>query len=154
MAMKKGSRTGSYLRYSLSKNLSCYTFLDQNLKRYWDQFIYLMRPSELSYCKESLQPENANMMIIGGYVNRKQLPYIMKAYEELHRPKIVMVLGVSAMNGGILKSYNSIENLRDYIPIDYYVQGDPPHSDLIRVAMELLVNKIRSGEIVDDERIS
>ena len=151
--MKKKKGDASFSLFILSKNLSCYTFLDRNLKSCWDQFIYLHRPSEVSYIKNVLTPAEANVMIIGGHVTPKQLSYITNAYNQLQRPKLVVVLGVSAMSGGIFQNYNSIENLRDHIPVDYLVPGDHPDSDLIRVAMELLVSKVRNGEIISDERL-
>ncbi|MFA5953968.1 MAG: formate hydrogenlyase [Patescibacteria group bacterium] len=72
-------------------------------------------------------PKHADMLLITGPVSRNMAVAVRRAYEATPDPKIVVAVGDDAISGGIFKgSYAVLDGVKEVIPVDYAIPGDPP----------------------------
>ncbi len=91
-------------------------------------------------------PRHADVLIVGGYVTRKTLKNILLVYKQMPEPKYVVSLGNCPMSGGTYwDSYNTIDNIEDYLPVDLYVAGCPPRPEPIGLAVVKAMEAIKAG---------
>lgn len=92
-------------------------------------------------------PRQASMIIIGGYASIKTIKRIIRSYEQMQGPKYVVALGSCTINGGMYyDSYNTINRIDYYIPVDVYIAGCMPRPEALIAGFERLKEKIRAGE--------
>ncbi len=91
-------------------------------------------------------PRQSNLFIISGYASVKTLKRIVRSYEQMQNPKFVMGLGSCTVNGGMYwDSYNTINRLDHYIPVDTYVAGCMPRPEALIAGFEDLKKRIKEG---------
>ena len=67
------------------------------------------------------------MLIVTGPVARNMAEAVKRAYDATPDPKIVVALGDDAIDGGIYRgSYAVLDAVKNVIPVDYEIPGDPP----------------------------
>lgn len=72
---------------------------------------------------------------------------MIRTYEQMPKPRWVIGFGACTINGGIYyKSYNVINKLDRYIPVDIFISGCMPRPEAILAALEELRNMIQRGE--------
>ncbi len=92
-------------------------------------------------------PRQASVFIIGGYASIKTIKRIVRSYEQMQGPKYVIALGSCTINGGMyFDSYNTINRLDYYIPVDVYIAGCMPRPEALIAGFNRLKEKIRAGE--------
>jgi NADH-quinone oxidoreductase subunit B len=92
-------------------------------------------------------PRQSGVFIIGGYASVKTMKRIIRSYEQMQNPKFVMGLGSCTVNGGMYwDSYNTINRLDHYIPVDVYVAGCMPRPESLLAGFMKLKELIRAGE--------
>ncbi len=92
-------------------------------------------------------PRQANVFIIGGYASLKTIKRIVRSYEQMQGPKYVIALGSCTINGGMYyDSYNTINRIDHYIPVDTYVTGCMPRPEALIAGFNRLKEKIQAGE--------
>lgn len=92
-------------------------------------------------------PRQADVLIISGYLAVKTLKRVIRVYEQMQDPKYVVALGSCTINGGMyFDSYNTVNLLDRYLPVDVYVNGCMPRPEAIIDGFRLLMEKIRRGE--------
>lgn len=92
-------------------------------------------------------PRQACVIVVAGYSSVKTLKRIIRSYEQMQGPKFVIALGICSINGGMyFDSYNTINRIDDYIPIDLYVTGCMPRPEALLAGFIQLKNKIKAGE--------
>ena len=84
-------------------------------------------------------PRQSCVFFISGYSSIKTMKRIIRSYEQMQGPKFVVSLGICPINGGMYwDSYNTINKLDMYIPVDLYVTGCMPRPEtLLASLMEL-----------------
>ena len=91
-------------------------------------------------------PRQSNLFIISGYLSVKTLKRVIRSYEQMQNPKYVMALGSCTINGGMYwDSYNTINRLDHYLPVDVYVAGCMPRPEALLAGFEALKKLIREG---------
>ena len=89
-------------------------------------------------------PKHADCLIVGGYQTFKSIKRVIKIYNQMPDPKVVMALGSCPITGGMYwDSYNTIKRLSDYIPVHMYVPGCPPRPEAVFQAVGLLIEHVR-----------
>ncbi|MDR1088757.1 MAG: NADH-quinone oxidoreductase subunit NuoB [Coriobacteriales bacterium] len=69
-------------------------------------------------------PKHADLFLITGSVNERQVPIIRQLYEQMLEPKIVIACGICACTGGVFKEcYNTLGGVDVAIPVDVYAPG-------------------------------
>ncbi len=92
-------------------------------------------------------PRQSNVLIISGYLSVKSLKRVIRAYEQMPSPKWVVGLGSCTINGGMYwDSYNTINRLDLYVPVDLYIAGCMPRPEALLEGFGVLMEKIKAGE--------
>jgi len=100
------------------------------------RFGVMMRPT----------PRQSSVLVISGYLSVKTLKRVIRSYEQMMNPKFVMALGSCTINGGMYwDSYNTINRVDQYLPIDVYVAGCMPRPEALLEGFNHLKKKIREG---------
>jgi Ni,Fe-hydrogenase III small subunit len=94
------------------------------------------------------EPERANVLVLTGGMNIKGRDELLKAYEKINPPKIVVAVGNCALTKEIFdKSYMLIGPPDQMIPVNYYIPGCPPRPQaIIKAIAEILGAKIEEKE--------
>ena len=91
-------------------------------------------------------PRQANVFIISGYLSVKTLKRVIRSYEQMQNPKFVIALGSCAINGGMYwDSYNTINRLDKYLPVDVYIAGCMPRPEAVLAGFVALKKRIKEG---------
>lgn len=77
--------------------------------------------------KFTASPRHADALFVSGPVSRNMAEALRRTYEATPDPKIVVAVGDGAIDGGIFKgSYAIAGGVKDVIPVDFEIPGDPP----------------------------
>ncbi len=91
-------------------------------------------------------PRQSSVIIISGYLSVKTLKRAIRSYEQMQNPKFVVALGSCTINGGMYwDSYNTINRLDHYMPVDVYVAGCMPRPEALLAGFESLKKRIKEG---------
>ncbi|MCD6333204.1 MAG: NADH-quinone oxidoreductase subunit NuoB [Bacteroidales bacterium] len=92
-------------------------------------------------------PRQSNVIIISGYLSVKTLKRAIRSYEQMQNPKYVMALGSCTINGGMYyDSYNTINRLDHYMPVDVYITGCMPRPEALLAGFEEMKRLIKAGK--------
>ncbi len=92
-------------------------------------------------------PRQSGLFVIGGYASVKTMKRIVRSYEQMQGPKFVMGLGSCTINGGMYwDSYNTVNRLDHYIPVDVYITGCMPRPESLLAGINYLKSRIREGK--------
>ncbi|MCD6436286.1 MAG: NADH-quinone oxidoreductase subunit NuoB [Clostridiales bacterium] len=92
-------------------------------------------------------PRQADILLLTGYASTNTMKRIIRTYEQMPEPKWVLAFGSCTVNGGMYwDSYNTVNNVGDYIPIDITIAGCMPRPEAILDAMLRLMNMIQDGD--------
>ena len=92
-------------------------------------------------------PRQAGVFVIGGYMSVKTLKRVIRSYEQMQGPKFVIGLGSCTINGGMYgDSYNTINRLDHYLPVDIYIAGCMPRPEALIAGFNKLKERIKSGQ--------
>ena len=92
-------------------------------------------------------PRQSNLLIVSGYLSVKTLKRVIRSYEQMQNPKYVLALGSCTINGGMYwDSYNTINRLDHYLPVDAYIAGCMPRPEALISGFEQLKKLIREGK--------
>lgn len=93
-------------------------------------------------------PRQACVFIISGYLTVKTLKRVIRVYEQMQNPKFVIALGSCTINGGMYyDSFNTINRLDKFIPVDVYIAGCMPRPESILAGFVELKKRIRAGNV-------
>ena len=91
-------------------------------------------------------PEQADVLIICGHVNRAMLTLVLEFYQRMPEGKRVMLVGLSALerkwHGNL---YGGGIQLSDHVPVDVEVIGSPPNRENILKGLQELAELYRQG---------
>lgn len=69
-------------------------------------------------------PKHADIFLVTGSVNEKNISVIRQIYDEMLEPKVVVAVGICACTGGVFREcYNVMGGADKVIPVDVYVPG-------------------------------
>jgi Ni,Fe-hydrogenase III small subunit len=91
-------------------------------------------------------PRHADMLIVAGVVSRNMRQAVVRSYEATPAPKIVVVVGDEAINGGIFKDSYAVEGeVNKVIPVDYGIPGNPPSPLTILRALLFILSDLEKS---------
>lgn len=95
-------------------------------------------------------PRHADALIVTGPVTRKMAHRVLRVYDQMPEPKVVIAVGACAVSGGVFYESYTLEGPLDRVlPVDVYVPGCPPRPEAIihGVALALAkLEKLAAGE--------
>lgn len=90
-------------------------------------------------------PRHADGLVVTGPVTENMKLALMKTYEAVSDPKLVIVVGACAISGGGFEgSPVCNDGVDELLPVDLYIPGCPPHPLTILNGFLRLVGKIRA----------
>ncbi len=97
-------------------------------------------------------PRQADALVVTGPVTRQFKDVLLRVYEMLPEPRIVIAVGACACSGGIWHDSYAVEGGIDrIIPVDVYVPGCPPHPAAIihglLVALGIMGQKLKKTSL-------
>lgn len=93
-------------------------------------------------------PKQADIMVVTGSVNHKNIDVLKNIYGQMPDPKVVVAVGACACSGGIFHDcYNVIGGADEVIPVDVYVPGCCPKPETI------IDGLIQASEILEEKRL-
>ena len=94
-------------------------------------------------------PRQSDLMIVAGTVNAKMALVVKKLYEQMADPKYVLAMGVCVVGGGPYYKwgYSVVKGVDKVVPVDIYVPGCPPRPENMIQALQMLQDKISTGDI-------
>ena len=88
-------------------------------------------------------PRHADALFVTGPVSRNMVEALRRTYEATPEPKMVVAVGDGAIDGGIFKgSYAIVGGVKDVIPVDIEIPGDPPSPKQVIAAMLNIAEKL------------
>ena len=75
---------------------------------------------------------HADCLLVTGAMNRKVIPRVLRLWEQVPKPCLVVAIGSCALGQGIFRgSYSVAEPVDRYLPVTAYVPGCPPKPEAI-----------------------
>ncbi len=96
-------------------------------------------------------PRHADLLIVAGRVQRRELYILKRIYDQMSEPKWVISMGACASSGGIFDTYSMIQGVDRFIPVDVYIPGCPPRPEDVIKSLMMLQEKIKKVESVKKE---
>ena len=91
-------------------------------------------------------PKHADIFLVTGSVNQRNISVIQEIYNQMVEPKVVVACGVCACTGGIFHDcYNVIGGIGQAIPVDVYAPG-------CAVRPEAIIDAVVQGVAVLEEK--
>ncbi len=88
-------------------------------------------------------PRHADGLLVTGPVTQNMKLALVKSYDALPSPKVVIATGACAISGGIFRDNAEVNNgIGDIIPVDLYIPGCPPNPWTILDGMLRLMGRI------------
>ena len=73
-------------------------------------------------------PRHADGLLVTGPVSRNMRDALVKTYEAVAEPRIVIAIGACAASGGIFRNSPAVEGgVGAVLPVDLFIPGCPPH---------------------------
>ncbi|MBT3235424.1 MAG: hypothetical protein HN353_05705 [Bdellovibrionales bacterium] len=91
-------------------------------------------------------PEDADLLVISGLVTDEMVAEIKNCYQRMHSHKWVMLLGTTAISGGVFHGDGVVENWDDIFSVDILLPGCPPAPELIIQSLLQLQHSICVGQ--------
>jgi len=77
-------------------------------------------------------PRHADVVLVTGPVTRQMIPRVIRVYEQIPNPKVIVAVGSCAISGGVFIGGPVTEGpIDEVIPVDVYVAGCPPRPEAI-----------------------
>jgi len=89
-------------------------------------------------------PRHADGIIVTGPVPRNMREPLLKTYEAVPQPKLVIAVGSCAISGGIFADSREVSRgLGTLVPVDLFIPGCPPHPLTILDGLLRLLGRIK-----------
>ena len=91
-------------------------------------------------------PRHADGLLVTGPVPENMRIALLKTYEAVPAPKLVIASGACAISGGPYKDHEEVNNgVGSLLPVDLHIPGCPPHPLTILDGLLRLVGRISSS---------
>jgi Ni,Fe-hydrogenase III small subunit/formate hydrogenlyase subunit 6/NADH:ubiquinone oxidoreductase subunit I len=88
-------------------------------------------------------PRHADMLLVTGPVTRNMELALLKTYQAMPEPKLVVAVGACGISGGIFgANYASLGGVDKVLPVDVYIPGCPPRPQALLHGILLAVGRL------------
>lgn len=92
-------------------------------------------------------PRHADVILVTGPVTKKMKDRLLRVYQQVPEPKVVICVGTCGESGGVFyDSYSLAGPVDDVIPVDVYVPGCPPRPEAILHGVVTAIAKLERAE--------
>lgn len=96
-------------------------------------------------------PKHADILLVTGPANRRNVRILRNLYEQTPEPKVVMAVGTCACTGGIFHNCpNVLGGVDKAVPVDVYVPGCAARPEAIIDGVILALQKLAEKRGTDD----
>ncbi len=89
-------------------------------------------------------PRHADMLLVTGPVTRNMELALLKTYQAMADPKVVIAVGACGISGGIFGvNYASLGGVNKILPVDVYIPGCPPRPQALLHGILLAVGRLK-----------
>ena len=91
-------------------------------------------------------PRHADGLVVTGPVTENMRTALLKTYEAVPPPTLVIAVGACAISGGPFRDSPQVHNgVEKLLPVDLYIPGCPPHPLTILDGLLRLLGRLESG---------
>ncbi|MEG8990252.1 NADH-quinone oxidoreductase subunit NuoB [Ignavibacteria bacterium 4148-Me] len=94
-------------------------------------------------------PRQCDLMIVAGTVTYKMAQVVRRIYDQMPEPKWVIAMGACTSSGGMYRSYNVVQGIDQFLPVDVYTAGCPPRPENLINAVMTIQQKIAKTKARD-----
>jgi len=94
-------------------------------------------------------PRQCDLMIVAGTVTYKMAHVVKKIFDQMPEPKWVIAMGACTSTGGMYRSYNVVQGIDQFLPVDVYAAGCPPRPENLLNALMQIQEKIGKTRVKD-----
>ena len=88
-------------------------------------------------------PRHADILLVTGVVSPQTKDRLIRVYEQMPEPRIVVAIGACALSGGVFQGcYNAGQGIDSVLPVDLYIPGCPPRPEAIIYGIKTLLAKM------------
>ncbi len=88
-------------------------------------------------------PRHADMLLVTGPVTRNMELALLKTYQAMPEPRVVVAVGACGISGGIFgKNYASLGGVDNIVPVDVYIPGCPPRPQALLHGILLAIGRL------------
>lgn len=87
-------------------------------------------------------PRQCDLMIVAGTVTNKMAWVVKKIWDQMPEPKWCIAMGACTSSGGMYRSYNVVQGIDQFLPVDIYCAGCPPRPENLLNALIQIQDKI------------
>ncbi len=92
-------------------------------------------------------PRHADMLMVTGPVSRNMREALVRTYEAMPEPKLVVAVGDDAIDGGVFRgSYGVLDGVHTVVPVHYQIPGDPPSPERILCSLLEILDSLPGGK--------
>jgi NADH-quinone oxidoreductase B subunit len=89
-------------------------------------------------------PRHADILICTGPVTRQARDRLLRVYEQMPNPKLVVAVGSCAISGGAFQGcYNVVGHIDEVLPVNAYIPGCPPRPEAIIDGLVKLLGSLK-----------
>lgn len=93
-------------------------------------------------------PYAANVLVVGGWLNKKMIEEVKKSYQQMSQPKYVIAVGTCSISASTFQEKS--KKLSDIIPVDIFAPGCPPRPEVYMDALLALREKIAPNPLHEE----
>lgn len=91
-------------------------------------------------------PKHADILLITGSMNVRNVPIVRNLYDQMPSPKVVVAIGICATSGCVFRdAYNVLGGVDKVLPVDIYVVGCAARPEAI------LDGILQAAEVLDEK---
>jgi len=94
-------------------------------------------------------PRQCDLMIVAGTVTNKMAWVVKKIWDQMPEPKWCIAMGACTSSGGMYRSYNVVQGIDQFLPVDVYCAGCPPRPENLLNALIQIQEKIGRSKAKD-----
>lgn len=91
-------------------------------------------------------PRHADGIVVTGVVNANMREALLRTYDAVPDPRIVIAVGACAVSGGVFADGTDVAGVGSIVPVDLWIAGCPPHPLTIMDGLLRLLGRLEDGQ--------